>query len=106
MEQKMADLPADRVKVGDAPFTNVGMDFFGPLIVKQGRANVKRYGVVFVCLASKAIHIEVACSLDTDACINSIRRFTARRGPVNNIRCDNGTNLVGAQRELKKELSA
>ena len=56
----MADLPADKVTSEAPPFLNVDMDFFGPLQVKRGHSIVKRYGVVFVCLASKAIHIEKA----------------------------------------------
>ncbi|XP_072018450.1 uncharacterized protein [Amphiura filiformis] len=71
-QQMMSDLPKDRVTPGEPPFSRVGMDYFGPLEVKQGRSQVKRYGVVFVCLASKAIHIEMAASLDTDACVNVI----------------------------------
>ena len=63
MEQKMADFPADRVTSEAPPFLKVGMDFFGPLQVKRGRSIVKRYGVVFVCLASKAIHLEKADSI-------------------------------------------
>lgn len=104
--QKMADLPADRLKSNDPPFTRVGMDFFGPVEVKQGRSMVKRYGVVFTCLAVRAIHIEKADSLDTDSCIAAIRRFIARRGQVQLIRSDNGTNIVGAQRELRKAIES
>ncbi|XP_072022069.1 uncharacterized protein [Amphiura filiformis] len=102
----MSDLPKDRVTPGEPPFSRVGMDYFGPLEVKQGRSIVKRYGVVFVCLASKAIHIEMAASLDTDACVNVIRRFVSRRGQVKQIRSDNGTNLIGAERELRREIAA
>jgi hypothetical protein len=102
--QKMADLPADRVNPGDPPFSKVGMDYFGPIVVKRGRSMVKRYGVVFTCVASREIHLEKADSLDTDSCINAIRRFVARRGQVQEIRSDNGTNLVGAQRALRAEI--
>ena len=103
--QKMADLPVDRTIAGEPPFTRVGMDFFGPIEVKRGCSTVKRYGVVFTCLSIRAIHLELACSLDTDSCINAIRRFVARRGPVKVIKSDKGTNLVGAERELRAELS-
>ncbi|XP_072051635.1 uncharacterized protein [Amphiura filiformis] len=105
-QQMMSDLPKDRVTPGEPPFSRVGMDYFGPLEVKQGRSIVKRYGVVFVCLASKAIHIEMAASLDTDACVNVIPRFVSRRGQVKQIRSDNGTNLIGAERELRREIAA
>ena len=103
--QKMADLPVDRTIAGEPPFSRVGMDFFGHIEVKRGRSTVKRYGVVFTCLSIRAIHLELACSLDTDSCINAIRRFIARRGPVKVIKSDNGTNLVGAERELRAEVS-
>ena len=102
--QKMADLPKDRVLPEKPPFSNVGMDYFGPFEVKVGRSLVKRYGVLFTCLTTRAIHLEVANSLTTDSCINSIRRFVSRRGQVDEIRSDNGTNLVGAERELRAEL--
>lgn len=103
MEQKMADLPVDRTVASEAPFTRVGVDYFGPFEIKRGRSMVKRYGVVFTCLAIRAIHIEMASSLDTSSCIDALRRFIARRGPVKIIWSDNGTNLVGAEKELRSE---
>ena len=104
--QKMADLPPDRVHPDDPPFTHVGVDYFGPIEVKRGRGTVKRYGVLFTCLTSRAVHLEIAYSLDTDSCVNAIRRFIARRGQVKLIRSDNGSNLVGAARELKEGISS
>ena len=100
-EQKMADLPIDRLLTDKPPFTNIGMDYFGPIEVKRGRTMVKRYGVLFTCLTTRALHIEVAHTLDTESCINAIRRFVCRRGQVTLIRSDNGANLVGAERELR-----
>lgn len=96
----MADLPQDRVSPDLPPFTHVGIDYFGPIEVKRGRVHVKRYGVIFTCLVSRAVHLEVASYLDTDSCINALRRFICRRGPVTSIRTDNGTNFVGTHREL------
>ena len=93
-DQFMADLPKERVTPGDPPFTNVGVDFFGTFEIKRGRAAVKQYGVVFTCLNIRAIHIEVAQTLNTDSCINAITRFIARRGPIQVMRSDNGTKLV------------
>ncbi|KAJ8020731.1 hypothetical protein HOLleu_40400 [Holothuria leucospilota] len=94
-ERVMADLPANRVEAALSPFTHCGMDYFGPLIVRRGRSEVKRYGVIFTCFSSRAVHFEVAHSLETDACINAVRQCLARRGPVKSITSDNGTNLVG-----------
>lgn len=56
--------------------------------------------------SARAVHLEVAYTLDTDFCINSVRRFICRRGPVSTFRSDNGTNFVGASRELKESLTA
>ena len=102
-DQKMADLPKDRLTPAP-PFTYVGVDYFGPFTTKQGRKEHKRYGALFTCLVSRAVHIEIANSLETDSFLNALRRFIARRGPVREIRCDNGTNFVGAERELREAL--
>jgi len=104
-EQKMADLPEDRLLPDKPPFTNTGVDYFGPFEVRRGRVKVKRYGVLFTCLTVRAVHIEVAHSLDTSSCINAILRFQARRGQVSIIRSDNGTNFVGAERGLREALA-
>jgi hypothetical protein len=104
-EQKMADLPPDRMSPAP-PFTFTGVDFFGPFIIKDGRKQLKRYGALFTCLVSRAIHIESSNSLNTDSFINTLRRFLARRGPILELRCDNGTNFVGAERELRQAITA
>ncbi|XP_078384040.1 uncharacterized protein LOC144666486 [Oculina patagonica] len=103
-DQKMADLPEDRLTPAP-PFTYVGVDYFGPYITKEGRKERKRYGALFTCLVSRAVHIEVAHSLDTDSFLQALRRFISRRGPVREIRSDNGTNFVGARRELREALN-
>ena len=103
-QEKMADLPADRITPGQPPFTFVGVDFFGPFMVKKGRSLAKRYGVLYTCLVVRAIHIEVAHSLDTDSFINSLRRFISRRGVPEEIRSDNGTNFKGRNREISEAI--
>ncbi|XP_060784581.1 uncharacterized protein LOC132891138 [Neoarius graeffei] len=101
----MSDLPQERLQPDLPPFTNTGVDYFGPFMVKRGRSLVKRYGVLFTCMTSRAIHIEVANSLDTSSCINALRRFICRRGQVKYLRSDNGTNFAGAKAELQKAFS-
>ena len=103
VEQKMSDLPEDRLKCCP-PFTYCAVDYFGPFMIKEGRKTLKRYGVLFTCMSSRAIHLETATSLETDAFLNALRRFLSRRGPVQQIRSDQGTNFVGAHRELKEAL--
>jgi len=98
--QRMADLPADRVTPDKPAFTNVGIDCFGPFQVKRGRSHEKKYGCIFTCLVTRAIHIEKLHSLDTDAFLNAFIRFVSRRGMPESVRSDNGTNFVGGEREL------
>ena len=83
--QIMADLPAECVTGEHPAFFNTGIDCFGPFDVSQGRKTIKRYGCIFVCLATKAIHIEVLHTLSTDSFINGLRRFISRRGQVNTL---------------------
>ncbi|XP_056597979.1 uncharacterized protein LOC130433119 [Triplophysa dalaica] len=102
--QKMADLPANRVDPSP-PFSYCGMDCFGPFHTKQGRKEYKRYGLIFTCLSSRAIHVEMLEDLTTDAFINALRSFIAIRGAVREIRSDQGTNFIGAKNELTKALN-
>jgi len=103
----MSDLPPDRLDIGTKPFVNTGIDYFGPIVVKMNRktranqATSKRYGVIFTCLTTRALHLELANDLSTDSFIMALRRFQSRRGSVKIIRSDNGTNFVGAENELK-----
>jgi hypothetical protein len=103
-QQKMGELPSDRLEAGPV-FSYVAVDYFGPFHIREGRRDVKRYGVLFTCLNSRAIHLEVTKSLDTDAFINAWRRFLSIRGPVRVLRSDRGTNLMGGYRELREAIS-
>ena len=104
---KMSEIPKDRLAINQKPFTNCGIDYFGPYSVKSSKgtrstkAIHKRYGVVFTCLTCRAIHLELAGDLSTDAFILALQRFISRRGHIKVIRCDNGTNFIGAESELK-----
>ena len=96
----MAQLPLDRIEAPEAAFTNVGLDGFGPFNVRIKRSEVKRYGLIFVCLASRAIHLEVCNELTTSSFMNGLRCFIAHRGPLRLIRSDCGSNYLGAMKEL------
>ena len=86
------------------PFSFVGVDYFGPLIVKAARTHLKRYGCLFTCLTTRAVHLEVAHSLTADSFIAAFQRFTSRRGVPEKVFSDNGTNLVKGDKELRKSL--
>ncbi|XP_028394892.1 uncharacterized protein LOC114519037 [Dendronephthya gigantea] len=101
-QQKMAHLPKDRTTPSNPPFTYTGVDCFGPFEVRRGRVTVKRYGVLFTCLTTRAIHLEVSSSLDTCSFINALRRFISRRGQPDEIRSDNGGNFVKGEKELRE----
>ena len=102
-QQVMAELPTDRFEQVP-PFTFSAVDYFGPFYIKEGRKEMKRYGVLFTCMASRAIHLEIATSLTTDSFLNAYRRFVCRRGPIQQLRSDQGTNFVGAKNELEAAL--
>lgn len=101
--QKMADLPKERVEAS-APFTYSGMDCFGPFLVKKARKEHKRYGLIFTCLYSRAVHLEMLEDLSTDAFINALRCFISLRGAVRQLHCDQGSNFVGARNEFRESL--
>ena len=103
-QQLMADLPSDRLTPDEPLFSYVGIDFFGPLYVKQGRSGVKHYGCLFSCLTMRATHIEVSESLEMDSFINALRRFISRRGMPKMMRSNNGTNLTGGDPEIREAI--
>ena len=100
-KQIMADLLRDRLKE-EPPFIYCGVDMFGPFEIKKRRNTLKRYEALFTCFASCAIYIEMTKSMDIDSFILAIRRFVARRGDIRSIRCDNVSNVIGAEKELEE----
>jgi len=104
--QRMANLPEVRVTAGRPPFTATGVDLMGLLNVKQGRNTVKLYVVVFTCMASRTVHLEIARSLEASAFIQAFRRFSCRRSTPKLMFSDNGTNFKEAERELNDGIKA
>ncbi|XP_067030756.1 uncharacterized protein [Acropora muricata] len=103
--QIMAQLPWPRVSPYSPPFSSVGVDLFGPILVKVKRSHAKRYGCVFTCLTIRAVHIEVAHDLTSDSFIQAFTRFVSRRGAPIEVFSDNRTNFRGAETEIKVTLN-
>jgi len=103
----MADLPASRVLPTRA-FDTSAVDFAGPFFVKVHNLRkvqpIKVYLCLFICMATKAIHLEVVTDLTADAFVASLTRFISRRGDVKHLFSDNATNFVGAARQLRKTI--
>ncbi|GFU31596.1 integrase catalytic domain-containing protein [Trichonephila clavipes] len=103
--QLMGNLPKHRATL-ERLFFSCGIDYAGPVLIKcnkgRGTKSTKGYIALFVCLATKAVHIEAVGDLTTDSFIAALRRFSARRGAPRHIYSDNGTNFVEARRNLTK----
>jgi hypothetical protein len=101
MGQIMAPLPAHRVTIPIRAFARSGVDYGGPYTVRITRnTSAKRWLCLFTCTTSRAVHLEIAFSLDTPSFLNAFSRMVARRGKPELVVSDNGTNFVGAEREL------
>ncbi|KAK7944873.1 hypothetical protein WMY93_000601 [Mugilogobius chulae] len=100
--QQMADLPVARLRLFKPAFYSTGMDCFGPFLVKLGRRQEKRWGILFKCLTTRAVHIDLLSSIDTDSFLMAFRRFIARRGRPAEVYSDQGTNFKGGERELRE----
>ena len=102
--QHMAPFLEEQMSPDKHPFSFVGIDYFGPLIVKAGRTHLNRYGCLFTCLTTRAVHLEVAHSLTADSFIAAFQPFSARRGVPEKVYSDNGTNLVKGDKDLRKSI--
>ena len=101
LTQRMTDLPCDRLEA-TPPFTYCGIDVFGPfctadrISTRRSASSRKMWGLLFICLASKAVHIEPLVAMDTSSFKNALRRFFCVRGVCRKLRSDRGTNFIGA----------
>ncbi len=100
----MVPLPGIRLRMSMRAFAQTAIDYGGPFITIQGRGKrrQKRYLAIFTCLATRAVHLEIAYALDTDSFLNAFYRMASRRGLPNEIISNNGGNFVGAEKELKE----
>lgn len=105
ISNQMGNLPEVRVTPSRV-FLNSGVDYAGPFLLKDGKyANrkiLKCYICIFICLSTKAVHIELVSELTSNCFISAFKRFISRRGLCKNMYSDNGTGFVGANKELIK----
>ena len=106
----MSSIPIDRIAVNQKLFSNTGVDYFGPIIklnkrTRSTQPTAKRNGVLFTCLTTPGVHLELATDMTTDAFILVLCRFIAQRGHVKILRSYNGSNFIGAEKELKHALT-
>ncbi|UYV63170.1 hypothetical protein LAZ67_2003340, partial [Cordylochernes scorpioides] len=104
--QLMGELPSSRTTYIRS-FARTGVDLAGPILTKprlpRSRVKLKSYIALFVCFATKAIHLELVSDLSTGSFIAALRRFTSRRGTPSDIYSDNGTNFKGAAKFLNEQ---
>lgn len=104
LNQEMASLPPYRVTPPTVAFAKSGLDYAGPIKLHKskgrGVATDKGYILLFVCMASKAMHIEVVGDQTTDSFLGALERFISHRGMVTEIRSDNGSTFHGADSDL------
>ena len=99
----MSDLPLFRFADAEKqyPFINAGSDYFGSFYIGANTRNLeKQYICIFTCLVTRAVHLEVCHSLDTDSCLLTIRRFVSKRGYPEIIISDNGTNFTVSKKVM------
>ena len=107
--QLMGDLPKARV-CHSSTFERAGVDYAGPINLRltksRGKGTMKGYIAIFICMATRAVHIEVVEDYTSEAFIAAFHRFTARRGHCKALYSDQGTNFVGADSLLKQMVSS
>ncbi|XP_043062864.1 uncharacterized protein LOC122319547 [Drosophila yakuba] len=101
--QIRGELPIPRVQASRC-FQHTGLDYAGPIAIKESKGRTPRIGKawfsIFVCLTTKALHIEVVSELTTQAFIAAFQRFIARRAKPTDLYSDNGTTFHGGKRTL------
>lgn len=102
-EQIMGKLPVERLKPSPA-WSCTAIDLFGPFKIRDEvnkRTVGKTYGVIFNCLGSRAVHVDLAADYSTEKFLMVLRRFVSIRGYPSKLYSDNGPQLVAANEELK-----
>ncbi|XP_067294186.1 uncharacterized protein [Pseudorasbora parva] len=102
---RMADLPPSRLRLLQPAFYSTGVDCFGPYFIKIGRRQEKRWGIIFKCLTTRSVYLDLLYQMDTDSFLMALRRFISRRGKPFEIISDQGTNFRGGVRALQEDFA-
>ena len=101
---KTPQLPTCRVSE-EPPFSNTGIDFAGPVYVKNSSCNNcqqdKVYIALFTCASTRALHLELVENMSAATFLQAFRRFTSRRGLPNKILTDNAKTFKSASKEVR-----
>lgn len=105
--QLMGNLPQQRITRSFRAFASTGVDYTGAIELKasryRGNTTYKGYIAIFICLATKAVHLEAVTGMDTKHFLWALQRFIGRRGICQEMFSDNGTNFVGAEKVLNNQ---
>ena len=101
MQPINSDLPKETLAYQSPPFTNTGVDYFGPFYVTVRRTTEKMWDFLFTCHTTRAVHVDIVTSMNTSSCAMGVERFMSRRGTPAMTRSDNGTNFIGLEKELR-----
>ena len=103
-QQIMGQLPHERLKPSP-PWHNTAIDLFGPFKIRdevKKRSTGKCYGVLFNCMSTRAVHVDLAPDYSSEKFLLVLRRFVAVRGYPAKLYSDNGPQLVAANHELQQ----
>ena len=106
IRQLMADLPACRLTACNKPFKFCGIDYLGPFRYRNLRSECKAWGLLFSCMCTLCIHVELVTSLDLNNFLMAFTRFTNLRGSVDTVYSDNGSTFCAAADQLPKMLGS
>lgn len=105
--QLTGELPEGRLAIELPPFSHVACDYFGPFKVELARNRTcKRWGALFTCTTTRAVYLDLAVSLSSEDFLLVFRRFIGLYGRPKAVYSDNGTNFVGAKRELREAVDS
>lgn len=102
----MPQVPPSSLRLYKPAFYSTGIDCFGPIQIRVGRRNEKRWGILYKCLTTRAVYIDLLSRFDSDSFLTSLCHFVSRRGKPLEILCDRVTNFRGGDKKLKEAFQA